>query len=147
MSASSSPTCRWSRTGWWCGSTTSAAPPNNTFSGHCCAIPCQATIKEGKYAFRLTRLSCRKFRDNEVRLQLHALTYNLAAFLRCIELPKAMADWSLTSLQLKLIKIGPRVVRHAGAITFQLAEVAVTGPMVRAILTAIRRLRAPPPCA
>ena len=104
-------------------------------------------IKEGKYAFRWTRLSCRKFRDNEVRLQLHALAYNLATFLRCIELPEAMADWSITSLQLKLIKIGPRVVRHARAITFQLAEVAVTGLMVRAVLTAIRRLRAPPRCA
>ena len=66
---------------------------------------------------------------------------------RCIELPEAMADWSLTSLQIKLIKIGARVVRHARAITFQLAEVAVTGPMVRAILTAIRRLRAPSSCA
>ena len=104
-------------------------------------------IKEGKYAFRWTRLSCRKFRDNEVRLQLHALAYNLATFLRCIELPEEMAQWSLTSLQLKLIKIGARVVRHARAITFQLAEVAVTGPMVRAILAAIRRLRAPPRCA
>jgi hypothetical protein len=48
-----------------------------------------------------------------------------------------MANWSLTSLQLKLIKMGTRVVRHAGAITFQLAEVAVTGPMLRAILAAI----------
>ena len=48
-------------------------------------------IKEGKYAFRWTRLSCRKFRDNEVRLQLHALAYNLATFLRCIELPEAMS--------------------------------------------------------
>ena len=104
-------------------------------------------IKEGKYAFRWTRLSCRRFRDNEVRLQLHALAYNLATFLRCIELPEAMADWSLTSLQLKLIKIGARVVRHARAITFQLAEVAVTGPMVRAILAAIHRLRVPPSCA
>ena len=104
-------------------------------------------IKEGKYAFHWTRLSCRKFRDNEVRLQLHALAYNLATFLRCIELPEAMADWSLTSLQLRLVKIGARVVRHARAITFQLAEVAVTGPMVRAILAAIRRLRAPPLCA
>ena len=103
-------------------------------------------IKEGKYAFRWTRLSCRKFRDNEVRLQLHALAYNLAAFLRCIDLPETMADWSLTSLQLKLIKIGARVVRHARAITFQLAEVAVSGQMVRAILAAIRRLRAPPSC-
>ena len=75
------------------------------------------------------------------------LAYNLATFLRCIELPEAMADWSLTSLQLKLIKIGARVVRHARAITFQLAEVAVTGPMERAILAAIHRLRAPPLCA
>ena len=58
-----------------------------------------------------------------------------------------MADWSLTSLQLKLIKIGARVVRHARAITFQLAEVSVTGPMVHAILAAIQRLRAPPVCA
>ena len=79
-----------------------------------------------------------------MRLQLNALAYNLATFLRCIELPEAKADWSLTSLQLKLIKIGARVVRHARAITFQLAEVAVTGPMVRAIFTAIRRLRPPP---
>ena len=76
-----------------------------------------------------------------------ALAYNLATFLRRIELPEAMDDWSLTSLQLKLIKIGARVVRHARAITFQFAEVAVTGPMVRAILAAIRRLRAPPSCA
>ena len=104
-------------------------------------------IKEGKYAFRWTRLSCKRFRDNEVRLQLHALAYNLATFLRHLELPEAMADWSLTSLQLKLIKIGARVVRHARAITFQLAEVAVTGPMVRAILATIQRLRAPPSCA
>jgi hypothetical protein len=55
-----------------------------------------------------------------------------------------MADWSLTSLQLNLIKIQARVVRPARAITFQLAEVAVRGPMVRAILAAIRRLRTPP---
>ena len=101
-------------------------------------------IKEGKYAFHWTRLSCRRFHDNAVRLQLHALAYNLATFLRRLELPEAMADWSLTSLQLKLIKIGARVVRHARAITFQMAEVAVTGAMVRALLAAIRRLRAPP---
>ena len=92
-------------------------------------------------------MSCTRCAANAVRLQLHALAYNLATFLRCIELPEAMADWSLTSLQLKLIKIGARVVRHARAITFQLAKVTVTGPMVRVILAAIRRLRAPPRCA
>lgn len=104
-------------------------------------------IKEGKQAINWTRLSCKGMAQNEVRLQLHALAYNLGVFLQGDALPEEMADWSLTSLQLKLIKIGARVVRHARAITFQLAEVAVTGPMVRAILTAIHRLRAPPSCA
>ena len=63
---------------------------------------------------------------------------------RCVELPEEMADWALTSLQLKLIKIAGRVVRHARAITFQPTEVAVTGAMVRVILAAIHRLRVPP---
>ena len=39
-------------------------------------------IKEGKNAIRWTRLSCLKFRNNAVRLQLHALAYNLANFMR-----------------------------------------------------------------
>jgi len=55
-----------------------------------------------------------------------------------------MDDWLLTSLQLKLVACD---VRHARAITFQLAEVAVTGPVVRAILAAIHLLRSPPSCA
>jgi len=50
----------------------------------------------------------------------------------------------LTSLQTRLIKIGARVVRHARAITFQLAEVAVNGDLFNRILAAIQRLRAPP---
>jgi hypothetical protein len=39
-------------------------------------------IKEGKNALRWTRLSCRAFRHNAVRLQLHVLAYNIANFLR-----------------------------------------------------------------
>ncbi len=34
-------------------------------------------IKEGKYAVKWTRLSCRNFKDNQTRLQLFALAYNL----------------------------------------------------------------------
>ena len=68
-------------------------------------------------------------------------------FLRCIDLPEAIADWSLTSLQLKLIKFVARVLRYASPITFQFAEIAVTGPMVGSIFAAMRRLRAPPSCA
>jgi hypothetical protein len=44
-------------------------------------------IKEGKNAIRWTRLSCHAFRHNAVRLQLHALAYNLANFLRTLALP------------------------------------------------------------
>ena len=64
-----------------------------------------------------------------------------------MRMPEGVKQSSLMRLKEKLIKIGARVVRHARAITFQLAEVSVTGPMVRAILTAIRQLRAPPLCA
>jgi hypothetical protein len=101
-------------------------------------------IKEGKQAINWTRLSCKGMAQNEVRLQLHALAYNLGIFLQGTDLPKEMADWSLTSLQTRLIKIGARVVRHARAITFQLAEVAVSGDLFNRILAAIQRLRAPP---
>ena len=104
----------------------------------------QQHIKEGKRAINWTRLSCKGKAQNEVRPQLHALAYNLGVFLQGTDLPEEMADWSLTSLQTRLIKIGARVVRHARAITFQLAEVAVSGDLFRRILTAIHGLRGPP---
>ena len=56
-------------------------------------------IKEGKNAIRWTRLSCRKFRHNAVRLQLHALAYNLGNFMRTLVLPDAVEQWSLTTLR------------------------------------------------
>ena len=98
-------------------------------------------IKEGKNAITWTRLSCKRFRDNEVRLQLHALAYNLGVFLQGVDLPEEIADWSLTSIQSRLIKIGARVVRHARKITFQLAEVAVSGALFGQIIAAIRDIK------
>jgi hypothetical protein len=44
-----------------------------------------------------------------VRLQLHALAYNLGNFLRTLATPAPIRDWSLTSLKEKLIKIGAKV--------------------------------------
>ena len=85
-------------------------------------------IKEGKIAMTWTRLSCHAFRDNEVRLQLFALAYNLGNFLRRLALPRKIKHWTLTTLREKLIKIGAKVIRHARYITFQLAEVAVQKP-------------------
>lgn len=44
-------------------------------------------IKEGKQAIIWTRLSCKGMAQNEVRLQLHALAYNLGVLLQGAELP------------------------------------------------------------
>ena len=101
-------------------------------------------IKEGKNALKWTRLSCRRFRDNQVRLQLFALAYNLANFLRRLALPRPVRTWTLTTLREKLIKLGAKVVRHAKAVTFHLAEVAVPRAVFAAILGRIGRLRATP---
>ena len=98
-------------------------------------------IKEGKNAVKWTKLSCRTFKDNQTRLQLFALAYNLANFLRRLALPPAVRHWSLTTLREKLVKIGAKVVRHAGYVTFQLAEVAISSKLFRQILDRIRRLR------
>ncbi|MDP6954102.1 MAG: transposase [Alphaproteobacteria bacterium] len=102
-------------------------------------------IKEGKYAIKWTRLSCRKFRNNEVRLQLHALAYNLANFMRTLALPKEVEHWSLTTIREKLVKIGAKVVAHGRYVTFQMAEVAAPHALLRDILERIDRLRRPTP--
>jgi hypothetical protein len=81
---------------------------------------------------------------NQVRLQLFILAYNLGNFLRRPGLPKAVKDWSLRSLQLKLIKIGGRVVCHARQIIFQLTEVAVPRELFAAILERVRELHPVP---
>ena len=101
-------------------------------------------IREGKAALRWTRLSCRAFRANAVRLQLFALAYNLANFLRTLALPEEVAQRSLSSLREGLIKIGARIVRHGRYVVFQLAEAAVPRALFAAILRRIDRLRGPP---
>ena len=101
-------------------------------------------IKEGKNAINWTRLSCHGFRNNEVRLQLHALAYNLGNFLRTLAFPEAVEHWSLTALREKLIKIGAKVVRHGRYITFQMAEVAIPRTLFVEILRLISGLRPAP---
>jgi hypothetical protein len=100
-------------------------------------------IKEGKNALKWTRLSCHDFADNQVRLQLFALAYNLGNFLRRLALPQGVKHWSLTTLREKLIKIGAKVVSSARYVVFQMAEVAVPRKLFQLILERIRRLRLP----
>jgi hypothetical protein len=61
-----------------------------------------------------------------VRLQFHALAYNLGNFMRTLAMPTTTETWSLTSLREKLIKIGAKVTSHGRYVTFQMAEVAVS---------------------
>jgi hypothetical protein len=70
------------------------------------------------------------------------LAYNLGNFMRQLALPRPVRRWSLKTLQEKLNEIGAKVVHHARAVTFQLAEVAVPCALFAAILTRIGRLRA-----
>ena len=105
---------------------------------------CEQWIKEGKGAIKWTRLSCRSFSANAVRLQLHALAYNLGNFLRTLATPESIRDWSLTSLKEKLIKIGAKVISHGRYVAFQMAEVAIPGALFAEILRLIAGLRPPP---
>lgn len=98
-------------------------------------------IKEGKNALRWTRLSCHDFKDNQVRLFLFVLAYNLGNFMRQAVLPNSVRHWTLTTLREKLIKIGAKVITHSRKVIFQMAEVAVPKSLFKAILEGIDRLR------
>ncbi len=98
-------------------------------------------IKEDKNAVTRTRLSCTRIAANAVRLQLHALAYNLANFLRTPALPAEVAQWSMTTLRERLVRIGTKIVRHGRSITFQMAEVMVPRDLFQTILAAIAALR------
>jgi len=60
-----------------------------------------------------TRKSCRRFKDNQVRLRLFVLAYNLENFPRQRALPREVKHRSLTTPREELIKIGAKRVTHA----------------------------------
>ena len=92
-------------------------------------------IKEGKQAVKMTRLSCHRFRSNEVWLWLSVIAYNLRNLWRRLVLPQKIGNWSLTSLQQRLVKTGGRLVKHARYYWLLLAESHLTrrlfGQMLR----------------
>ena len=92
----------------------------------------------------LSALDLASARRDAVRLQLHALAYNLGNFLRTLATPEPIKDWSLTSLKRKLIKIGAKVVSHGRYVAFQMAEVAIPKNVFADILRMIAELRPPP---
>ncbi len=100
-------------------------------------------IKEGKQAVKMTRLSCHRFRSNEVRLWLSVIAYNLGNLWRRLALPKRIDKWSLTSLQQRLVKTGGRLVKHARYYWLLLAEGHLTRRLVGAMLRRIELLTLP----
>ena len=102
-------------------------------------------IKEGKQAVAITRLSCHRFRANEVRLWLSVIAYNLGNLWRRLALPRAVANWSLTSLQQRLVKTGGRLIKHARYYWLLLAESHLTrrlfADMLAKIVDLARRQR------
>src|SRR5665811_2245319 len=100
-------------------------------------------IKEGKQAVKMTRLSCHRFRSNQVRLALSLLAYNLGNLWRRLALPKRIENWSLTSLQQRLVKTGGRLVRHARYYWLLLAESHLTRRLFGAMLGRIALLPVP----
>jgi hypothetical protein len=96
-------------------------------------------IKEGKQAVKMTRLSCHRFRSNEVRLWLSVIAYNLGNLWRRLVLPRRIDGWSLTSLQQRLVKTGGRMVKHARYYWLMLAESHLTR---RLFVSMVRRIDA-----
>ncbi len=72
-----------------------------------------------------------------MRLWLSLIAYNLGNLWRRLALPKKIENWSLTSLQKRLVKTGGRLVKHARYYRLLLAESHLTrrlfGGMVRRI--------------
>ena len=95
-------------------------------------IPCTARI-----TIKWTRLLCRSFAANAVRLQLHRLARTLAT-------PEPIKDRSLTSLKEKLIKIGAKIVSHGRYVALQMTEVAIPKSLFADILRLIAELRPAP---
>jgi hypothetical protein len=101
---------------------------------------CQQWIKEGKQAVKMTRVSCHRFRANEVRLWLSLIAYNLGNLWRRLVLPARIRNWSLTSLQQRLVKTGGRLIKRARHYWLLLAESHLTRRLFGSMLQGIAML-------
>jgi Transposase DDE domain group 1 len=100
-------------------------------------------IKECKQAGKKTRLSCHRFRANEVRLWLSLTAYNLGNLWRRLALPIRIGTWSLTSLQQRLVKTGGRLIKRARYYWLLLAESPLTRRLFGNMLQKIAALPSP----
>ena len=76
-----------------------------------------------------------------MRLALSLLAFNLANLWRRLALAQRIENWSLTSLQQRLVKTGGRLVKHARYYWLLLAESHLTRRLFGSML---RRMEALP---
>jgi hypothetical protein len=100
-------------------------------------------IKEGKQAVKMTRLTCHRFRSNEVRLWLSVIAYKLGNLWRRLALPHRISNWSLTILQQRLVKTAGRLIKHARYYWLLLAESHLTRRLFGSMLLRIAGLSLP----
>jgi hypothetical protein len=84
---------------------------------------CENGIKELKLGLQADRLSCHRFRANAVRLQLHTIAFHLLRYFRRQVMAKTqLADATVSTLRVGLLKVGARVVYSARRIWFHVAS-------------------------
>ncbi len=83
------------------------------------------------------------FRSNEVRLWLSVIAYNLGNLWRRLVLPQRIGNWSLTSLQQRLVKTGGRLVKHVRYYWLLLAESRLTRRLFASMARRIEALPVP----
>src|SRR3989442_474324 len=103
----------------------------------------EQSIKEGKQAVKMTRLSCHSFPSNEGRLGLGAIAYNLGNRWRGLGLLRGIANGAVTGLQQRLVKTGGRLVKHARYYWLLLAESHLTRRLFGAMVGRIEALPLP----
>jgi hypothetical protein len=91
----------------------------------------------------MTRLSCHRFKANQVRLWLSLIAYNLGNLWRQLALPREIGNWSLTSLQQRLVKTGGRLIKHARYHWLLLAESHLTRRLFGGMLGKVAELPSP----
>ena len=78
-----------------------------------------------------------------MRLWLSVIAYNLESLWRRLALPHRISNWSLTSLQQRLVKTGGRLIKHARYYRLLLAESHLTRRLFGSILLRIAGLSHP----
>jgi hypothetical protein len=91
----------------------------------------------------MTLLSCHRFRSNEVQFWLSVVAYNLGNLWRRLAVPRRLGNWSLTSLQQRLVKTGGRLLKHARYYWLLLAEGHLTRKLFASMLRMIAALPVP----